>query len=711
MITNNIYRRNWLNLWLCLSISFFSVLPVFANEKFKQEIDSLNRILERESKPQNRIPILKRLAELNDFKPERLQYLLRQYDLSVRIDSKADIYNALENISNYYYNRMDQRDSLLFWIRKIDSVAHRNNEYPKALFIAKSFSCKDLIWKKDYETAMGEAMELYRIASEKQKEYGLICSSECLGLIYRAVSRDSDAVVAYQEGIDLLNNMTEKQCEQLHFSLSDKLDMQLRMISLQLESCYRVRLFEQAEQIADKYLALIKEQEKLNEEIGDTYPVKREYGLYYSLCVDLYTREGKIDRAKEALDSANVYAGNIFTDGDYAELVYLFSKASYYKATKDHVLALYYIDKILEVERLPDELQLKADILKEQGKLKEVMFLYDEIYSYDQAKNTETFLRQVNQLRTLHKINERESQSRELEYANKRMSHKQDQLLLSLSVIIILLVLLYVLYVYIRRAQRLKNELLHEKKSLLKSENRLIQERNSAEEASQMKSTFVANMSHEIRTPLNAIVGFSGLLIDGESSFEEKEEYSKVIRNNTDLLLTLINDVLDLSQMETGDMAFKMKRYSLLECCRKALDSIRYRIPEGVRLTFTPDQNSVVVYTDVLRLQQLLTNLLTNAAKFTTEGEINLSYKQEADGQNVRITVTDTGCGIPLDKQAAVFKRFEKLDDYKPGTGLGLSICSIIAERLGGSIFIDSSYTDGARFVLIHPCGGTSPEL
>ena len=145
--------------------------------------------------------------------------------------------------------------------------------------------------------------------------------------------------------------------------------------------------------------------------------------------------------------------------------------------------------------------------------------------------------------------------------------------------------------------------------------------------------------------------------------------------------------------------------------CRKALDRIRYRIPEGVRLTFTPDQNSVVVYTDVLRLQQLLTNLLTNAAKFTTEGEINLSYKQEADGQNVRITVTDTGCGIPLDKQAAVFKRFEKLDDYKTGTGLGLSICSIIAERLGGSIFIDSSYTDGARFVLIHPCGGTSPEL
>lgn len=141
-----------------------------------------------------------------------------------------------------------------------------------------------------------------------------------------------------------------------------------------------------------------------------------------------------------------------------------------------------------------------------------------------------------------------------------------------------------------------------------------------------------------------------------------------------------------------------------MDCCQKALDSTRHRIPQGVELTFTPAPESITLYTDTLRLQQLLINLLGNAAKFTMKGEINLSYALIDEGEQVKIAVTDTGYGIPLEKQADIFKRFEKLDDYKPGAGLGLSICSLIAEHLGGSICIDSTYTNGARFVFIHPC-------
>ena len=228
--------------------------------------------------------------------------------------------------------------------------------------------------------------------------------------------------------------------------------------------------------------------------------------------------------------------------------------------------------------------------------------------------------------------------------------------------------------------------------------------RDKAEESNKLKSAFLANMSHEIRTPLNAIVGFSSLLVEPSTDAKEREEYSSIIRNNTDLMLNLVNDVLDLSRMETGDLHFNIKDYPLLECCQMALESVRYRMPDGVKLTFSPAGEPIVVHVDNLRLQQLLTNLLTNAAKFTEKGEINLSFQLAPDREKVCIAVTDTGAGIPLEKQAAVFNRFEKLDDYKPGAGLGLSICLLIAERLNGSLSIDSSYTDGARFVLILSC-------
>lgn len=306
---------------------------------------------------------------------------------------------------------------------------------------------------------------------------------------------------------------------------------------------------------------------------------------------------------------------------------------------------------MLETERLPEDIQFKADILKEQGQLGEVMALYDELYSTLTKRRGTSFLRQVNQLRTLHELHEKELKETELKEAGQRIARKQDLLIFILSISVVLLILLYVLFLYYRHLRSLKNQLQREKELLLESQRQLIKEKTRAEEASLMKSAFLANMSHEVRTPLNAIVGFSGLLVEPSTDEEERKEYSSIIRNNTDLMLNLVNDVLDLSRMETGDLHFDIKDHLLLVCCQMALESVRHRIPDGVKLTFSPAGEPIVVHVDNLRLQQLLTNLLTNAAKFTEKGEINLSFQLEPDRKKVCIAVTDTGAGIPLENR------------------------------------------------------------
>lgn len=703
MKIQNIYISSKLILQIiCWGLCTLFYVPLSANNRITQEADSLKQILNQHSEPHILIPILSRLAKLYEQTPEGLDFLKRQYHMAMRIDSIPAAYPALTGLSCYYYNLNEQRDSILYWGELVDSIAKSRNEYPNALFDVKRYACQDLLWSKNYEMAMNDAINLYRLASRINHTYGLVRCSESLGLIYRAIRRDSDAIVSYKEALTLLDEIKDKQNTQAGFS-SGQLETQLRVTSLLAESSLRINQFKQTEEILARYKQLIDKQKEINDKGIDIYPINRDYSFLYSTYTQLYINQNKLDKAKQALDSAAIYQG-VYVPGDYVELTYLYVQALYHKANGNLTVALRLINDLLERDYIAEELQLKADILKEQGKMEEALVLYDEIFKLGKKLNDETFFRQINQLRTLHDINKKQVQDHDLQLNKQRIIHKQRQLILSGVVVFILLVLLYILFIYYRRAQQLKNELQREKESLLESEGSLIREKIKAEEASRMKSAFIANMSHEIRTPLNAIVGFSGLLIDESTEPEEREEYSSVIKNNTDMLLNLVNDVLDLSRMETGDLNFNLKRYPLMDCCQKALDSTRHRVPPGVELTFTPESEPIMLYTDTLRLQQLLINLLSNAAKFTMKGEINLSYTWIDEGKQVQIAVTDTGYGIPLEKQADIFKRFEKLDDYKPGAGLGLSICSLIAEHLGGSICIDSTYTNGARFVFTHPC-------
>ena len=224
--------------------------------------------------------------------------------------------------------------------------------------------------------------------------------------------------------------------------------------------------------------------------------------------------------------------------------------------------------------------------------------------------------------------------------------------------------------------------------------------KEKAEMSDSLKSAFLANMSHEIRTPLNAIVGFSHLIAESDDA-EERKTYYNIVNANNERLLQLINEILDLSKIESGTIEFSFGPASLHNLCREVHDAHIFRTPQGVNLVYEPSDESLVIETDKNRVFQVISNLIGNAVKFTKEGSISYGYKL-VDNQIV-FHVTDTGTGIEPEKVGRVFERFAKLNNHAQGTGLGLSICKSIVERLGGKISVSSEFGKGTTFTFTLP--------
>lgn len=277
-----------------------------------------------------------------------------------------------------------------------------------------------------------------------------------------------------------------------------------------------------------------------------------------------------------------------------------------------------------------------------------------------------------------------------------RLQKYESYILILIVIFIVLSLFIAFLYYLYYRNKKLKISL----------ENRgreLIAAKEKAEESDMLKSAFLANMSHEIRTPLNAIVGFSALLGDESISEEDRNVYMGIVNQNSDLLLTLIGDILDISRLETGKISFTLHPENIVAICQQVISTTAHGRKKDVECVFNPPVESFILKTDSQRLSQVLINLLTNASKFTEKGTIALAFEIQKEQRRILFSVSDTGCGIPRERQERVFNRFEKLNEFKQGTGLGLAICKQIVLRFGGNIWIDPEYTEGARFVFSHP--------
>ena len=588
-----------------------------------------------------------------------------------------------------YYCNLNKLDSLLYWGGIFDSVTKVRKETPHEAFDFLNYYCRYYLNNEEYELAMNEAVRLQMLSDETGNLQGTISSNEYLGLIYIMIGRDRDAATALEKGMSLLKESGGQP------------DYEMQLTPFLLIAYLRLNELEKMRSLLVYYESVIHMMESEQPAKWMNYPFRQKYCFLYSYYTNLYIAEDKPKEAKKAMQQASSYVDDTNRNDPFLISVYNLAMARYYFYVKKYPEAIREIDKVLSVDYSTEPLKLKAEILKAAGKKEEALVFYDQLLTFVEQINVKAFTRQLNQLRTLHDLNEQKIQEQRLVYQKEQLSQKQTQLTVSLVFFGVLLLLFSFLLRYVYHVRKLKDDLQKERGVLIDTTDKLRIAKEQAEESNRLKSAFVANISHEIRTPLNAIVGFSGLLEDADE--EERKEFIRIINNNSDLLLDLVNDVLDLSRLESGSYNLNLKECNIYACCKDVEKSVQQKIQPGVNLTLTCSEKDFVMKTDILRLQQLLLNLLTNAAKFTAQGEINLDYQVDKEKMQVIFSVTDTGCGVPPDKQESIFNRFEKVDEFKQGAGLGLPICRTIAGLFGGTLTVDPAYTGGARFIFVHP--------
>lgn len=332
---------------------------------------------------------------------------------------------------------------------------------------------------------------------------------------------------------------------------------------------------------------------------------------------------------------------------------------------------------------LNDSLWNDAEQLMQKQHYEEAATLYEELGNQSDANYKEINSERVKDLRKTYSIDE-------LELAN---SQQQNRLLMLVLIILPILIVIAVLCIVFLRRQR---------KKLIQSQLKLQQAQKSVEESIRNKSLFISNMSHEIRTPLNALSGFTDVLTTPGIDEETRKQCNEIIQLNSRLLLNLVNDVVDISCLDIANMNFNLKKCNAVSLCEGIIQTLEGIKQTQAEISFETELSSLEIETDTLRLQQVLINILVNATKFTKEGSIILRLEPD-ENDMARFSITDTGCGIPPDKQSSIFERFERVNEKSQGTGIGLSICQLMINRLGGEIWIDPHYTGGSRFVFTHP--------
>ena len=560
-------------------------------------------------------------------------------------------------------------DSIISWTDELAPTL-KSPKTEEAYFTLVLWEVNAYIMRGDLSLAIDRARLMYEYAKDIKSNFGIALSNQAIGQAYSASNIQDKALSSY---MDALRYLPENNPQTYRL---------LVKISTQLQQMNRL---EEAMEYVEKLNPLLEQ----NPEHPLAIPILIENATYYISSGDQDTALQYLHRADSIYKNHTHEIAHEFSINYYTAACYRALAADYHDKEKaDEALALY--NQLLEVvsnnKRSLEYRWICAEkiyLYKLLGRFDEACQIYKELYSVTDTLASKSYIRQINALKATYQVDE-------IELENKAQQNKMVVVLIFIG--LGLLTFISMLAIWLRR----------QKKVVVMSTETLEQLRHNAENATRAKSIFLSNMSHEIRTPLNALSGFSALLTEEGLDDSTRRQCTDIIQQNSELLLKLINDVIDLSSLEFGKMQFSIAEHDAVATCRNVTDTVGKVKQTQAELLFETSLEELYIETDDSRLQQVLINLLINATKFTPDGSITLKLEKQSEKMAL-FSVTDTGCGIPKEKQASIFQRFEKLDENAQGSGLGLSICQLIIEHIGGKIWIDPDYTGGSRFVFTHP--------
>lgn len=574
-----------------------------------------------------------------------------------------EVISTFHNSLGFDYLTREECDSL-----NADGLLSQLDESQRyyTYFELERILIKSSLFRGEIRMAIAQSDQMYSKARALAYPFGNALALNAMGEVYSYTGRLREAGTAYEESLRLLDGM-------------DGEDVHIRMLLVELID-YNLRI--RNVNGASRYLA------RLN-----LYPEDRlsplELAMRHISNASCQLFKGDLKAASHHLAQIGQLEAQLIPE---IQQYLLIIDARYLVATGAHEAALTAYNDFLQTEYArinhniyKEALLEKADLLVKMGNKEEAYGQYGKVFSYIKTSFEKNYPKEIDRLCTRF-------QADQLAYQNERDRIVSMRFYLA-GIIVSVLFLIFLLVLGWKKIFRLK-----------RSQIRQEAMKEKAVQAIQRKNMFLSNMSHEVRTPLNAIVGFSAVLTDEDESFddESRREFSEIIKVNSFQLLKLINDILDFSDFENDNITFNIRTHDAVKLCNEVVETVMASRKLEVEMRFDTDLSVLMLDTDDARLRQVLINLLVNAAKFTEQGSIVLELKM-ADAGTALFSVTDTGCGIPPEKQHLIFERFEKLNDFVQGSGLGLSICQLIVKYMNGKLWVDSGYTRGARFCFTHP--------
>lgn len=574
-----------------------------------------------------------------------------------------EVISTFHNSLGFDYLTREECDSL-----NADGLLSQLDESQRyyTYFELERILIKSSLFRGEIRMAIAQSDQMYSKARALAYPFGNALALNAMGEVYSYTGRLREAGAAYEESLRLLDGM-------------DGEDVHIRMLLVELID-YNLRI--RNVNGASRYLA------RLN-----LYPEDRlsplELAMRHISNASCQLFKGDLKAASHCLVQIGQLEAQLIPE---IRQYLLIIDARYLVATGEHEAALTAYNDFLQTEYArinhniyKEALLEKADLLVKMGNKEEAYGQYGKVFSYIKTSFEKNYPKEIDRLCTRF-------QADQLAYQNERDRIVSMRFYLA-GIIVSVLFLIFLLVLGWKKIFRLK-----------RSQMRQEAMKEKAVQAIQRKNMFLSNMSHEVRTPLNVIVGFSAVLTDEDESFddESRREFSEIIKVNSFQLLKLINDILDFSDFENDNITFNIRTHDAVKLCNEVVETVMASRKLEVEMRFDTDLSVLMLDTDDARLRQVLINLLVNATKFTEEGSIVLELKM-ADAGTALFSVTDTGCGIPPEKQHLIFERFEKLNDFVQGSGLGLSICQLIVKYMNGKLWVDSGYTRGARFCFTHP--------